>query len=67
MRRRADPSDRSDAEWALRDPLVPAPRPGGRLCAHPRREGVNAIRYVRRTGCQWRAMPHDLPPWGTAW
>ncbi len=67
MPRRAYPSDLSDAEWAIVEPLVPAPRPGGRPCAHSRREVVNAILYVLRTGCQWRALPHDLPPWGTAW
>jgi transposase len=67
MPRRAYPSDLSDAEWAVLEPLVPPPKPGGRPAAHPRREIVNAILYVLRTGCQWRALPHDLPPWGTAW
>ncbi len=61
------PSDLSDAEWAIRAPLVPAPKPGGCPAVHPRREVVNAIRYVLRTGCHWRALPSDLPPWGTVW
>ena len=38
-------------------------RPGGRPITYPRREIVNAIRYVLRTGCSWRMLPHDLPPW----
>ncbi len=61
------PSDLSDAEWAILEPLVPAPKPGGRPAVHPRREVVNAILYVLRTDCHWRALPSDLPPWGTVW
>lgn len=67
MPRRPYPSDLSDAEWAMLEPLVPTAKPGGRPCTHPRREIVDAIFYVLRTGCQWRALPHDLPPWGTVW
>ena len=67
MPRQPYPYDVSDAEWALLEPLVPAALPGVRPPRHPRREIVNAILYVLRTGCQWRALPHDLPPWGTAW
>ena len=61
------PTDLSDAEWSILEPLVPAPLPGGRPARHARREIVDAILYVLRTGCQWRALPHDLPPWGTVW
>ena len=67
MPRPAYPYDLSDAEWAILEPLVPPPLPGGRPPRHSRREIVNAILYVLRTGCQWRALPHDLPPWGTVW
>lgn len=67
MPRRRYPTDLSDAEWAVLEPLVPAPKPGGRPPAHDRRELVDAILYVLRTGCQWRHLPHDLPPWGTVW
>lgn len=67
MPRPAYPTDLSDAEWAILEPLVPVPLPGGRPPRHPRREIVDAILYVLRTGCQWRALPHDLPPWGTVW
>ena len=42
---------------------LPPPKPGGRPITYPRREIVNAIRYVLRTGCAWRMLPHDLPPW----
>ena len=67
MPRRRYPYDLTDAEWTILAPLVPRPLPGGRPSRHARREIVNAILYVLRTGCQWRAVPHDLPPWGTVW
>ena len=67
MTRPASPTDLSAAEWTILAPLVPAPLPGGRPPRHARREIVNAILSVLRTGCQWRAVPHDLPPWGTVW
>ncbi len=63
MKRPAYPSDLSDREWQLLEPRLPPPRPGGRPITYPRREIVNAIRYVLRTGCSWRMLPHDLPPW----
>ncbi len=63
MKRPAYPSDLSDREWQLLEPLLPPPKPGGRPITYPRREIVNAIRYVLRTGCSWRMLPHDLPPW----
>lgn len=67
MPRAAYATDLTDAEWDVLKPLIPAPKPGGRPAAHERREIVNAILYVLRTGCQWRLVPHDLPPWGTVW
>ena len=67
MPRRRYPSDTTDAEWAVLEPWVPRPLAGGRSAAHERREVVDAIFYVLRTGCQWRALPHDYPPWGTVW
>lgn len=61
------PSDLSDQEWALLEPLLPPAKPGG----HPRttdlREVLNALFYLDRTGCQWRALPKDFPPWSTVW
>lgn len=66
-KRQAYPSDLNDEEWQILDPLVPAVKSGGRPADHERREIVNAILYVLRTGCQWRALPHDLPPWKTVY
>ena len=66
MSRQAYPSDLSEKEWQLLEPLLPAPKPGGRPVKYPRREVVNAIMYVLRSGCPWRMLPHDLPPWRTA-
>ncbi len=65
--RRAYPSDVSDDAWQVLDPLVPAVKSGGRPATHLRREIVNAVLYVLRTGCQWRALPHDFPPWQTVY
>jgi transposase len=61
------PSDLTDAQWALVEPLLSAVKPGGRHEAHPRREVVNAILYLLRTGCSWRQMPKDFPPWETVY
>ncbi len=67
MPRRASPTDLTDAQWAILEPLVPPPKPGGRPAKHPRREIVNAQFYVLRGGIAWRALPHDLPPWQTVY
>ncbi len=63
MRRRPYPSDLTDAQWAVLEPLLPPPKPAGRPRVVERRELVNAILYVLRTGCPWRHLPHDLPKW----
>src|SRR5512135_838226 len=57
------PSDRSDRQWSQVERFIPAPKPGGRPAQYQRREIVNALLYIDRTGCQWRALPHDFPPW----
>lgn len=67
MSRRAYPTDLSDAQWAILEPLVPPPKPGGHGVRDARRELVNAMRYVLRSGEAWRLMPHDLPPWQTVY
>jgi transposase len=67
MPRRPYPSDLNNAEWTILAPSLPTARPGGRPRAHPTREIVDAIRYVLRTGCQWRALPHEYPPWQTVY
>jgi len=56
-------TDCTDAEWQVIAPLIPAAKAGGRPEAYPKREIVNAIRYVVRTGCAWRLLPHDFPPY----
>lgn len=61
--RKSYPTDLSNAEWDLIKDQVPPPKPGGRPPDYERREIVNAIRYVIRSGCAWRLLPHDLPPW----
>jgi transposase len=63
MLRQAYPSDLTDAQWETVQAIVPAPKPGGRPAKYSRREVLNALLYLERTGCQWRALPHDLPPW----
>src|SRR6266852_3506230 len=55
------PSDLSDAEWVLVAPMIPPARRGGRRRSVNVREVLNAIFYVLSTGCQWNAMPKDLP------
>jgi len=69
-RKQRYPSDLTDAEWAVVEPLLPArtshPR-GGRPEKHPRRDIVDAILYVVRTGCAWRQLPVDFPPWETVY
>jgi transposase len=65
MTRQSYPSDLSDREWAVLKAYIPEPLPGGRPAEYSRREIVNAILYVLRTGCGWEYVPHDLPPWKT--
>lgn len=60
------PSDLTDAQWELIAPMV-AVRHGGRPAEHDRRRIVDAILYVTRTGCSWRQLPHDFPPWATVY
>lgn len=66
-KRQPYPSDLTDDEWRSLEPLVPRIKLGGRPAEHARREIVNAIFYVLRSGCQWPMMPHDLPPWKTVY
>lgn len=63
--RRTYPSDLSDEQWLLIEPLLPVTRPRGQTRIHSYREIVNALLYVLAEGCRWRSLPHDLPPWGT--
>ena len=56
------PSDLTDEEWALIEPLIPPAKGGGGKRTVIMREVVNGVMYVLSTGCQWRALPKDLPP-----
>ena len=67
MARQAYSTDLSDAEWAILEALVPGPLAGGRPITWNRREIVNAMLYVLRTGCQWHLLPHDFPPYKTVY
>jgi transposase len=58
--RKKYPSDLSDQEWLLLEPLIPAAKPGGRRREVDMREVVNGIYYILRSGGGWRMMPHDL-------
>ena len=61
------PSDLTDAEWALVAPLIPPAKLGGNKRSVVLREVVNGLMYVLGTGCQWRAIPKDLPPRSTVY
>jgi transposase len=60
-------SDMIDAEWALVAPLIPPAKSGGRRRSIDEREVLNAIFYLLWTGCQWKALPKDLPPKSTVY
>src|ERR671933_2473579 len=65
--RRAYPSDLTDAQWAVLEPLLRERDIGGpgRPATVDLREVVNALLYIKQTGCPWRYLPHDLPPRST--
>jgi transposase len=56
------PSDLTDDEWRLVEPLIPPGKTGGGKRTVIMREVVNGLMYILSTGCQWRAIPKDLPP-----
>jgi transposase len=61
--RRPYPSDLSDREWEILEPLLPREKPGGRPRGYALREIINALQYLIRGGSAWRSLPHDLPHW----
>jgi putative transposase len=65
--RKTYPSDLTDAQWAILEPLVPASKHGGRPRTVDMREIINTILYLNRTGCQWDMLPHDLLPKSTVY
>jgi putative transposase len=65
--RRAYQTDLSDAEWSCLESHLPAAKANGRPRLHSLREILDAIFYVLRSGCAWRLLPHDFPPWKTVY
>jgi putative transposase len=65
--RKTYPSDLTDAQWAILEPLVPTSKHGGRPRTVNMREIINTILYLNRTGCQWDMLPHDLLPKSTVY
>jgi putative transposase len=60
-------TDLTEAQWALVDSIIPEGKPGGRPRSIDVRAAVNAIFYLLRTGCQWRLLPREFPPWPTVY
>lgn len=67
MSRKPYPTDVTDEQWTLLEPMIPLARPGGRPRKVDVREVVNALFYRNRNGCGWRALPHDFPAWKTVY
>jgi putative transposase len=67
MKRKPYPSDLTNAQWKLVAPAIPPVKAGGRPRKYDMREVVNALLYVNREGCSWRALPHDFPHWKTCY
>src|ERR671920_420866 len=61
--RKPYPSDVSDEEWAFAAPYLALMREDAPQRVHDLREVLNGLRWIVRTGCSWRYMPNDLPPW----
>jgi putative transposase len=67
MERKPYPTDLTDEQWQLIEPLLPPAKPGGRPRKTDLREVLNALFYLNRAGCQWRMLPHEFPPWRTVY
>lgn len=67
MRERKYPSDLTDSEWKAIEPHIPGPSKMGRPPLYSKREIVNGILYIVRSGCAWRMMPNDLPAWDSCY
>ena len=63
----SSPSDLTDQQWGILAPLIPPAKPGGRSRTTNMRQMINAILYLVRSGCQWRMLPKEYPPWPTVW
>jgi putative transposase len=67
MERNPYPTDLTDEQWKLVEPFLPDAKPGGRPRKTDLREVLNALFYQVRSGCQWRMLPHEFPPWRTCY
>ena len=67
MERSQYPTDLTDEQWQIIQPLLPGPSDRGSPRRIERREVVNAILYLNRAGCAWRLLPHDFPKWRTVY
>jgi transposase len=65
--RKTYPTDLSDAEWARLRSYLPTPEAEGRPRTHSLRDILDAIFYVLKSGCHWRLLPHDFPPWSAVY
>jgi putative transposase len=67
MKNTTYPSDLTDEQFAILEPLIPPAKPGGRPREVIMRDVIDGIFYVNRGGCQWRMLPHDFPKWSTVY
>ena len=67
MKNTTYPSDLTDEQFAILEPLIPPAKPGGRPREVIMRDVIDGIFYVNRSGCQWRMLPHDFPKWSTVY
>src|SRR6202790_1253196 len=67
MERKPYPTDLTGEQWKLIEPMLPDPKPGGRPRKTNLREVLDALFYLVRSGCQWRMIPHEFPPWRTCY
>ena len=67
IHRKPYPSDATDEQWTILEPLIPPEKPGGRHREVNMREVLNSVFYQNRTGCQWEMLPHDLLPKSTVY
>src|SRR3954464_3157177 len=65
--RKPYPTDLSDAEWTRLRSFLPTPKAEGRPRTHSLRDVLDAIFYILKSGCHWRLLPHDFPPWSTVY
>jgi transposase len=59
-------TDLTNKQWKIIEPIFKSNK-GQHLCTHSKRELVNAVLYLVKTGCQWRLLPNDFPPYSTVW